>query len=305
MENETLDLMPEDPRPMDFDAPQDANQCLDADETSPKPQVEETSTDNRRREREVLGLPTNDEEYDQQKDILCELCSELSIKVSDDQAEMLIRYLMLMMRRNKVLNLTAIKEWDKALVLHIVDSLTLLKEFKSIPQQNFDRPFLDMGTGAGLPGIPLGIMCPNRKGVLCDATKKKIDAVRDFLYELHMLRQLKPVNERLEILGKKNRREYGCIVVRAVAQIPVLIEYATPLLSKRGELIISKGNPTDEEFELGDKVASVCGLELAKTREIELPKEMGHRVIVTYRKVSEPSVALPRAIGLAGKVPLV
>ena len=235
---------------------------------------------------------------------LLELCQEADIEVDASVAEKLVNYLELVLKKNEVLNLTAIREWDKALVLHLVDSLTLLIEFDEQPRGQQLKPFLDMGCGAGFPGIPLALVRPERKGVLCDSVKKKIKAVDGFIEALDLQAQLSTTTERLEVFGTNHRRAFGCVTARAVAPLPVLIEYAAPLLAKHGRLIVSKGVPTEEEFMSGIKAAELCGLEVISQRFLDLPREFGQRTIIVYEKVDEPLVELPRQIGAATKEPL-
>lgn len=235
---------------------------------------------------------------------LVELCSQAGIDVDQAVSRRLIRYLDLVLEKNKVLNLTAVREWDKALVLHLVDSLTLLEEFDKQPQGLKNRLFLDMGCGAGFPGIPLALARPERRGMLCDSVKKKIKAVDEFIAALGLGEQLQTSSERLETLGMTHRRSCGCVVARAVGSLPVLIEYATPILSRRGRLVVSKGVPEESELEAGLEAAELCGLELMSQRLFDLPQGYGQRTVLTYEKVAEPTVALPRAVGAAHKQPL-
>lgn len=235
---------------------------------------------------------------------LIDLCSQIGIELDSVASYRLIRYLDLVLEKNKVLNLTAVREWDKALVLHLVDSLTLLDEFDKQPNGLKNRLFLDMGCGAGFPGIPLAIARPERRGMLCDSVKKKIKAVDEFIETLDLGGQLQTSSERLETLGQTHRRSCGCVVARAVGALPVLIEYATPILSRRGRLVVSKGSPEESEIESGLAAAELCGLELVSQRVFDLPEGYGQRTIITYEKVTEPLVALPRAIGAAHKQPL-
>ena len=235
---------------------------------------------------------------------LVELCSQAGIDVDQAVSRRLIRYLDLVLEKNKVLNLTAVREWDKALVLHLVDSLTLLEEFDKQPQGLKNRLFLDLGCGAGFPGIPLALARPERRGMLCDSVKKKIKAVDEFIAALGLGEQLQTSSERLETLGMTHRRSCGCVVARAVGSLPVLIEYATPILSRRGRLVVSKGVPEESELEAGLEAAELCGLELMSQRLFDLPQGYGQRTVLTYEKVAEPTVALPRAVGAAHKQPL-
>lgn len=235
---------------------------------------------------------------------LAELCASAGIEVDSDQAQRLVQYLQLVLVKNCSLNLTAIREWDKALVLHLVDSLTFLPEFDNSPEFIAEMPFLDMGCGAGLPGIPLAIMRPLRIGELCDSVKKKIVAVDGFIAELGLERQLSTNSERLENYAKYRKHDFGCVTARAVSALPVLLEYAAPFVPREGRLIVSKGQPTPDELESGERAAKACGFQLRSSRTIELPQAMGQRTLLSYVKVKEPAYKLPRAIGMALKEPL-
>ena len=244
-------------------------------------------------------------DYDAEVARLVDLCAQAGIAVDGRLAGRLLTYLDLVLEKNKVLNLTAIRDWDKALVLHLVDSLTLLPELDAQTVALRERPFLDMGCGGGFPGIPLALARPDRRALLCDSVKKKVKAVDEFIEALGLGDQLSTDSERLEVLGTHHRRAFGCIVARAVGSLPVLIEYATPLLSKQGQLVVSKGTPTDEELQKGIEAAELCGLEVMSQRVFELPQGYGQRTVITYAKVTEPEVKLPRPIGTATKQPLV
>lgn len=243
-----------------------------------------------------------DRDYEAQR--LIDVCRQMGIDIDRSVADQQVRYLELVLEKNKQLNLTAIRDWDKAVVLHLADSLTLLPEFAGQPQRLQDRPFLDMGCGAGMPGIPLALACPSRKGMLCDSVKKKILAVDSFIKTLGLDNRLTTSSERLETLGAERGRSFGCVVARAVAPLAVLVEYAAPLLTKQGQLIVSKGVPTAEERDKGALAAKLCGLEIVSERSFSLPGDYGQRLIITYQKASEPSVRLPRPIGMATKKPL-
>lgn len=226
------------------------------------------------------------------------------IAVSDEVAEQLLYYLDIVLEKNEHLNLTAIREWDKALALHLADSLTFLHELDAQPHDIRVKPYLDMGCGAGFPGIPLAVARPDRHGMLCDSVQKKVRAVDEFIEALGLADRLSTSSERLEILGTNRRRSFGCIVARAVAPLPVLVEYAAPLLSRHGFLVVSKGAPDEVEMERGAAAAKLCGLEMQSRRNFELAGGFGQRTMIVYGKVAEPELKLPRPIGTASKEPL-
>ena len=254
-----------------------------------------------RQKKHIADIP---DDLDTQAECLSELVHELGCEIDELQSRRLVDYLVLMLKQNETMNLTAIREWDKALLLHLVDSLVPLPEFKGVVEKNPGKPFLDMGSGAGLPGIPLAITNPGVQGVLCDSVKKKMMAVEGFIGALGLGGQLSTTTMRLEELGAKRRGEFGCVTARALASLPVLVEYATPLLAKGGSFIAIKGKPEEEEVKAGSRAAQLCGLTVRSTRVVELPQEAGERTIIVYEKVAGTTLRLPRQVGEAAKHPL-
>jgi 16S rRNA (guanine527-N7)-methyltransferase len=253
------------------------------------------------RRKHIADIPEN---LEAQRPVLLGYLGELGLTITEEQADKLIEYLVLMLRQNETMNLTAIKEWDKALLLHLVDSLVVLPEFKAVVAKNHQKSFLDMGSGAGLPGIPLAIVEEQSKGLLCDSVKKKMAAVDGFIGKLGLDNRLQTTSQRLEDLGREKRGQFGCITARALASLPVLIEYATPLLCKGGSFIAIKGKPEKEELESGSRAAKICGLAVQSIRTVELPRDSGERTIIVYEKVVETAIKLPRQVGEATKKPL-
>lgn len=248
----------------------------------------------------------NDISAEQMHDVerLSALCEEAGIPISQEQGVSLTTYLDIMLRKNQVMNLTAIRDFDKGLVLHLVDSLLFTK---FLPEERLDPlsyDFLDMGTGGGLPGIPIAIARPDYTGVLCDSTKKKAAAVWEFIETLGLQGRLSTEDERVETLATRFPEEFSHIVVRAMGSLPVLLEYAAPLLSPDGTLIVSKGTPSEEELDRGRKVAELVGLGLQEQRQFELPLGEGHRTFLVYRRTHAAKVKLPRQIGFATTYPL-
>ncbi len=226
-----------------------------------------------------------------------ELAHGYDIEVTDEQAALLAKHVDLVEETNKQFNLTRITSLDDALVLHILDSLLLVRYLN-----NSLLPFLDFGTGAGFPGIPLGIMS-GRRGTLLDSVGKKVNAVQSFISELG-LHNLEAVHERVETLALQRSKGYSFVTARAVASLPVLVEYAAPLLCRNGILCVSKGRPTNEEGSRGDAAAEMCGMTRVSTDVLRLPKDYGVRTIICYKKVRKSRVKLPRQAGKAKNEPL-
>ena len=224
------------------------------------------------------------------------------IEVSNDQAALLLRHLELVIEKNKVLNLTRIVDEQDAITKHLVDSLLSVKAFERVDDRS--ARFLDVGTGAGFPGIPFGIMT-GCKGTLLDSVGKKIQAVQEFIDELGLDGSLEAQAMRVEDLARERRGAYGCVTARAVAELNVLLEYAAPLLHKGGVLIVSKGQLKDDELANGAYAAKVCGFDYVSRETFELPHDAGHREILVYQKTRKPEIKLPRNVGMAKHKPLI
>lgn len=235
---------------------------------------------------------------------LCDqLLSELSqyrIACDEHQAELLIRHLELVIEKNRVMNLTRITEPSEAVTLHIVDSLLPLAV--SGLSLGSEDSLLDMGTGAGFPGIPLTIMA-GCQATLVDSVAKKVNVVAEFATQLG-LDNVSVRHARLEDLAREIPGSQICVTARAVAQTNVLVEYAAPLLKRGGVLVVEKGRPTDDELLCAFRAAEICGLEPVSRETFELPRDLGHREILLYRKVSKARIKLPRKTGEAKRMPL-
>lgn len=230
---------------------------------------------------------------------LIEALEGFGIETTEIQRQLLLRHLELVMAKNKTINLTRITDLHSAIVLHIVDSLLLAPSLDRAPA----GAFVDVGTGAGFPGIPLGIVT-ERYGLLVDSVRKKTDAVGEFIDALGLSDVLSTSHTRAEDLARLKPAAFSVVVARAVAQANVLIEYGAPLLKPGGLLVIAKGNVTDGEIAAGDRAADICGLSRVSRETYELPRAMGHREVISYRRTHESRVRLPRKNGMAKRAPL-
>ncbi len=245
---------------------------------------------------------------------LMKLASGFGIKLDSDAAVSVVRHLQLMLEKNAVTNLTSIRNPARALVLHSLDSLLFAKVFQEISglqpvffngaSADFSRiSCLDMGTGGGFPGIPLACVYPFQMTLL-DSVGKKIAACDSFIDTLHLSCHVHTVHMRLEDFAIDHKRCFNLIVARALAPLDVLTEYAEPLVSKDGFLVLSKGVPSVEELDNVSYVSKLCGFELVSRETMELPNSMGTRTFYIYKKVANAGVKLPRKDGEARKHPL-
>ncbi|TLM98209.1 MAG: 16S rRNA (guanine(527)-N(7))-methyltransferase RsmG, partial [Actinobacteria bacterium] len=215
------------------------------------------------------------------------------------QAELLVAHALFVLDANERVNLTAIREPAEAIRLHIVDSLLALPEVVAAPSGSL----IDMGTGAGYPGVPLAI-CSGRAATLLDSVGKKVKVLDEFVQQQLLSSQLKPVHLRAEEYATNHRGEYAVVVARAVSELPALIELARPFLKKGGVFVALKARPDDIERERGDRVAAQVGMERIGARTTSVPGGDDRREILTFRVSGGSSVALPRRVGLAQSKPL-
>ena len=217
------------------------------------------------------------------------------IELDDRQSKLLLRHLQLVLEKNQQVNLTRIVDPVEAVRLHIIDSLLLARHVTG-------STFIDIGTGAGYPGIPLGVVTDAR-GVLLDSIAKKTDAVKAFIRDLGLTGELTVVCDRVESYALDHRYEFSCVVARAVAPTEVLLEYASPLLEDGGTLVVTKGDAVEDEAEIA-RVAALCGFQDVSRETLELPCYSGLRVVSVFKKVEKEKVKLPRRVGMARKRPL-
>ena len=239
-----------------------------------------------------------DEQANQMLTRLISYCKDYSLKVSEDDLRACIQHLDLVLQANKTTNLTRILNIEDAAVLHILDSLVLLPYIHKAPE----GALLDMGTGAGFPGIPLTIVS-GRKATYIDSVGKKVEAVNSFVKRLG-LKHAHAVHDRLEEYARTHKKQFSVVTARALAPLPVLVEYAAPYLKDGGLFVITKGNPSDEELSSGMSAAKICGFTQLLNDSIDLPCCLGHREFIVLKKTHPASESLPRANGMAKKNPL-
>lgn len=230
--------------------------------------------------------------------LLREWLAQLKISVdSETKLDLCIEHLEWLQRTNRQLNLTAITEPTEAARLHTLDSLAALPEVLAAPPGTL----LDMGTGGGFPGLPLGVTA-DRSTSLVESVQKKANALRDFVIQTGIDAEVS--SERLEDFARLRPKSYSVATARALAPLASLVELASPLLTQGGRLVCLKGAPSEEEMLAGDAAAGRVGLTRASSRQISLPVRGERRTIIVFEKTSQPSIELPRRVGLAQKRPL-
>ena len=232
--------------------------------------------------------------------LLVEQLSLFGIHCSDTQASLLVRHLDLVIEKNKSINLTRITNPLDAITLHVVDSLLPL----ACPEVSLtaNDHFVDIGTGAGFPGIPLSILT-GATGLLVDSVGKKVNAVNEFIGCLG-LSNVTAEHVRIEDVDSRILSHQSYVFARAVAQSNVLLEYATPLLKDHGLVVLEKARPDDEEISAALRASSFLGLRYVSRETFELPNNLGHREILLFEKTRRPRIKLPRRAGMAKANPL-
>lgn len=200
----------------------------------------------------------------------------------DQYAERLVRW-------NEKVNLTAITEPDDIVIKHFVDSLYILKFLKMSPNQTL----VDVGSGAGFPGLPLLIANPQLEVTFVDSVKKKLSFIKDILNNAGLIANL--VNSRAEELGRNAdyRETFDYVTARAVAPLRVLAEYCLPLVKPEGLFVSMKGSNGLRELAEAENAIKTLGGEVAKTAEYTLPNG-DSRSIIIVRKISQTPTKYPR-----------
>lgn len=219
--------------------------------------------------------------------------------LSSSQRQLIEEHLKLVIDANKQVNLTRIDSYDEGMLLHVEDSLAGLKELNKVPSGLFG----DLGSGAGYPGIPLAI-ASGRKTTLIDARKKKMDTVNTIIGQLGLSDQISVYAGRAELLARTQSKRYAALTARALSRLSVLLELASPLLKNGGLLICYKAQLSDDELEDAKSILSLVGMNLVSDWGFTLGEEYQRRIL-TFKKVAEPRVKLPRQEGMAQKNPLV
>ena len=192
---------------------------------------------------------------------------EAGLEFTEKQLEQFSLYFDLLIETNKVMNLTAITEPEEVAVKHIIDSLLAYDE-KIFP----GKLLADVGTGAGFPGIPLKIYCPELKVVLLDSLAKRLKFLEAVIEKLG-LKDISCVHLRAEDAGqnKNHREKYDLVTARAVARLSVLSEYCLPLVKVGGYFIAMKGSKFKEEIFEGNTAVGILGGKIISAEEVKLP----------------------------------
>ena len=224
----------------------------------------------------------------------------LGVRFSVEQIEQFYKYMNLLIEWNEKMNLTAITEPKEIILKHFIDSLTILKYIDD------NSKLVDVGTGAGFPGVPLSIMNPTLKITLVDSLNKRLIFLQEVVKELN-LKNIEIVHARAEEFGQnKNCREkFDIATSRAVANLATLSEYLVPLVKIDGKIISMKASNAKEEINDAKKAIEVLGGKIEKIEEFDLPEsDIGRTIIIIDKNKCTPAI-YPRKAGTPAKEPIV
>ncbi len=246
--------------------------------------------------------------------MLAEGAQRLGLELSERQLDQFQLYYEMLVDWNSRMNLTAITEYEAVQVRHFLDSLTvgtaLLNELAPVggslpPEPPHGYSLIDVGTGAGFPGVPLKILWPELSLTLADSVGKKTSFLRELVAALG-LDNVTVLTARAEELGqdKAHRQRYSAATARAVAPLPVLCEYLLPLMKAGGLMLAPKKGNISPELEGAKKAAKVLGGGDLRLHRFVLPGEDDARFVVAIKKIAPTPSGYPRRVGLAKARPL-
>ena len=227
--------------------------------------------------------------------------AELGITLTQTQFNQFDKYYEMLVEWNKVMNLTGITEYEEVNEKHFVDSLALVKALDISKVQTV----IDIGTGAGFPGIPLKIAFPHLKITLLDSLNKRIRFLDSVIEELN-LTDIHTIHGRAEDFARQAdyREQFDLCVSRAVSNLAVLSEYCLPFVAKGGTFVSYKSADSDAEIQEGKKAISILGGKLINIDKFKLPDSDLGRALVCIKKVKDTPKKYPRKAGTPAKLPL-
>lgn len=230
---------------------------------------------------------------------LSEKCKKIDIDLDNKKAEKFFEFMQILLEWNKKMNLTTITDEDEIILKHFVDSLSVLQYIKQ------GENIIDVGTGAGFPGLPLAIVKSNLKVTLLDSLNKRVKFLDDVINRIE-LQNVQCIHGRAEDLGQnKNYREiYDVSVSRAVANLSTLAEYLLPFVKINGRVIFMKGPDVEEELENAKFAIQELGGKIMSVEKLQLPNSDIGRTIIIIKKIKKIPAKYPRKAGLPSKEPI-
>ena len=225
-----------------------------------------------------------------------ELLTKSSIEVNDETKGKMLNFLELLYEKNQVMNLTAIRDKEGMLEKHFIDSLLLTKVIK-----DEEKLFIDVGTGAGFPGLVLAIFYPEKNFLLVDSVRKKIEFINEVIEKLG-LKNVKTSFERAEELIKDKRETFDVALCRGVANLRIILEYMIPFIKINGRFLPQKLNLN--EVEESGNALKLLRSTIEEIHKFNLPKCGDERIILEIVKNKKTHEKYPRKTGIPAKKPL-
>jgi len=238
------------------------------------------------------------------ENILIDGAQRLGINLNNEQIRKFSRYLELLVQWNQKINLTSLKTTQEIIIKHFLDSISCIKVInKYVNTEGIS--VIDVGAGAGFPGMPIKIICPSIRLSLLEARKKKTIFLKKVTEEINF-QKVKILNGRAETFGKgpDHRERYDIAISRAVAPLNVLSEYCLPLVRAGGLFIAQKGRSYKKETEKSFKTIQVLGGELIGVENVRIPFINQERRLLVIKKIKDTPSKYPRKEGLPQKRPL-
>ncbi len=226
---------------------------------------------------------------------------QLRIFLNEKQIQQFIEYYEILVEWNKVMNLTAITDYEEVIAKHFLDSLALAK----VCDLSGKKKVIDIGTGAGFPGIPLKIAFPELEIVLLDSLNKRIKFLNEVIEKLG-LKNIRTIHGRAEDFAKQKeyRESFDLCVSRAVANLSTLSEYCLPYVKIEGNFIPYKSGKIDEEISQGEKAIKILGGKISQIDKFQLVDTDMERSFVVIKKEKNSPKKYPRKAGMPSKEPL-
>lgn len=234
------------------------------------------------------------------KQYLQKMAEQLEINLTSDMLSKFEIFYNMLLETNKTMNLTAITEMHEVVLKHFIDSIALLNYIELS-----NKTVIDVGTGAGFPGIPLAILFPDTKFVLMDSLQKRLKFI-DSVVDACDMKNVSTIHGRAEDLGHdvNYREKFDICVSRAVAALPVLLELCSPFAKVNGLFVSYKSELLKEELQQSEKALSILRCELMKQYDYTIPDSDFYRVYAVFKKNGALQKKYPRQAGKPKKNPL-
>lgn len=228
---------------------------------------------------------------------LTEIFEKYGIKLSKTQENQFDKYFHFLVEENKKYNLTAITEENEVVYKHFIDSVL---PYTELPQ---NAKIIDVGTGAGFPGVPLKIIRPDIKLTLLDSLQKRINFLNSLLSILE-IKDVTTVHSRAEDYVLNNRETFDIALSRAVASVPTLAEYLIPYVKIGGKVLMYKGNKVYEELKEGENAIKILGTQVKNILEFSISEIESQRFVVVLEKIKHTDKKYPRGKNLPKQKPI-